>query len=153
MGAAWWAESQEERSRNCWDLFLVLSLVCWGHIQQGRCRWRWEAPAGQHSQPCSGAPGTAPGAQPANLDLAEKHPSLHAPTQPREPGHPSGLLQRLVLVLLKSVRFLPWTSVRTLGVQSKLNKVNPPTSNLERTGLKYFSLPGLGHQQDKLPSF
>lgn len=88
VGTAWWAESTDETSRNCWDLFLVFSLIYWGHIQQGRCRWRWEAPGwwgtASPAQCPMALPHGHPGAQSANQDLAEEHPSLHPPTQPRE---------------------------------------------------------------------
>lgn len=67
-----------------------------------------------HSQPCS-VPQALPGvhSQPGQY-LAEEHPSLHPPTQPRELRTPLWAL--VEIVSLKSVRFLPWTSVRALGV-------------------------------------
>lgn len=94
-----------------------------------------------------------PGAQSASWDLAEQHPSLHPPTQPRELRTPLWASVEIVSVFAEvSETFAMDLSVSTWSVV-KLNKVNPPSSNLERTGFEYVPLPGLGHQQDKLPPF
>lgn len=116
-GTVWWAESTEERSRNCWDLFLVFSLVYWGHIQQGRCRWRWGAPGWSGTASPAQCPRALPrGAQPAR-HLAEERPSLHPPTQPRELKTPSlrfgrGCLCEISEIFAMDLSESAWSVVR-----------------------------------------